>query len=98
MTTILSLFSGIGGLEYGLELAGLGPVVAQVEVDSYCREILARHWPNAQRVRYVQTVARDPTRVPDAAILCGGFPCQRLGLGPPACLQLDENRVPIGLR
>ena len=45
--TIGSLFSGIGGLELGLERAGLGPVVFQV---------LARHWPNAVRFEDVKTV------------------------------------------
>ncbi len=75
---ILSLFSGIGGLELGLELAGLGPVVGQVEADPYCRDILELHWPNVERCRYVQTLASDPARAPDHEILAGGFPCQDL--------------------
>ena len=45
MLTIGSLFSGIGGLERGLALAGLGPVRWQVERDPYCRAVLERHWP-----------------------------------------------------
>ncbi len=49
MLTIGSLFSGIGGLELGLERAGLGPVVWQVEMDQWCRSQLERHYPEAER-------------------------------------------------
>lgn len=39
--TIGSLFSGIGGLELGLERAGLGPVLWQVECDPF----VETYWP-----------------------------------------------------
>jgi DNA (cytosine-5)-methyltransferase 1 len=72
MLTIGSLFSGIGGLELGLEWAGLGPTLWQCEVDPFCRAVLAKHWPEARRFEDVTS----PRVYPDVDLLCGGFPCQ----------------------
>ena len=79
--TIGSLFSGIGGLELGLERAGLGPVRWQVEIDPFCRSVLARHWPDAARYGDVQELTRGRRIRRWAAsalrtdLICGGFPC-----------------------
>lgn len=72
--TIGSLFSGIGGLELGLERAGLGPVRWQAEVDPFARSILRKHWPGVPIYRDVREVKRGTTE--PVRVVCGGFPCQ----------------------
>lgn len=74
MLKIGSLFAGVGGLELGLEWAGVGRVVWQVEQDRWCRGVLAMHWPNAQRFKDVRHVGRHSLASVD--VICGGFPCQ----------------------
>ncbi len=73
--TIGSLFSGIGGLESGLERSGLGRVVFQCEIDPFCRRVLRKHWPDATIYEDVRSVGHGAARVD---VLCGGFPCQDL--------------------
>ena len=68
------LFSGIGGLELGLERAGVGHTVWQVEQDAWCRSVLAQHWPEAERFDDVCNVGAH--NLSPVEVICGGFPCQ----------------------
>jgi len=53
--TFGSLFSGIGGLDLGLERAGM-ECKWQIEIDDYCQKVLKKHWPNIPRFKDVKTV------------------------------------------
>lgn len=88
---VLSLFAGIGGLELGLERAGM-TTVGQVELDEWCRSVLARHWPGVPQHDDVRTAPAwwASTERPTVDLVCGGFPCQpfssaglRRGVGDP---------------
>lgn len=88
--TIGSLFSGIGGLDLGLESCGIGPVLWQVEYDAFCRSILARHWPGAARaVHDVRLAGR--SNLASVDLICGGFPCQPVSLAGGRKAQEDER-------
>lgn len=71
--TVGSLFAGIGGFDLGFERAGF-QIRWQVEIDAYCRQVLAKHWPTVERFTDVRACGRHNLATVD--VLCGGFPCQ----------------------
>ena len=72
-----SLFSGIGGFDLGFTVAGF-EIAWQVELDPYCRAVLAKHWPDVPRYNDIREVGSDVLQPVD--VIVGGFPCQDLSV------------------
>lgn len=70
---VISCFAGIGGFDLGFAAAGM-EVVAQIENDPACNRVLAAHYPGVPRWGDIKEV--DPIELPEADLICGGFPCQ----------------------
>jgi DNA (cytosine-5)-methyltransferase 1 len=73
----ISLFAGIGGLDLGLERAGM-ECVAQVEINEFALKVLQKHWANVPKFKDVRDVGKH--NLPPADLICGGFPCQDVSL------------------
>jgi DNA (cytosine-5)-methyltransferase 1 len=73
MMTFGSLFSGIGGIDLGLERAGL-KCVWQSEIDPFACQVLAKHWPNIPNLGDIRDI--DWTTVDRTDLVAGGYPCQ----------------------
>lgn len=69
----ISLFSGIGGFDLGLEAVGM-TCIGQVEIEPYCRKVLSKHWPHVKKIGDIHNVKANTFGTTD--IVCGGFPCQ----------------------
>jgi DNA (cytosine-5)-methyltransferase 1 len=74
--TVGSLFTGIGGIDLGLERAGFD-IAWQCELDPYCRRVLARHWPGLPCYEDVRELPDDVERTD---VVAGGYPCQPFSL------------------
>jgi DNA (cytosine-5)-methyltransferase 1 len=75
--TVGSLFTGIGGLDLGLERAGM-TVRWQAEIDPYCCQVLERHWPGIPNLGDVSCARFE--EAPPVDVLAGGFPCQDVSI------------------
>lgn len=75
---VLSLFSGIGGLDLAAEWAGM-KTVAFCERDKFCQKVLKKHWPEVPCFDDVTTLKGSDIHEP-VGLITGGFPCQPFSL------------------
>ena len=74
-----SMFSGIGGFEYGMEQSDYEfECVGYSEIDKYARSIYEKHFPN--HINYGDATRIDTKSLPDFDLLVGGFPCQAFSI------------------
>lgn len=92
---VLDLFSGIGGFSLGLGRAGMN-TVAFCEIDRFCQQVLARHWP---RVPIYDDIKQLTARrlyhdgIPSIDLLCGGYPCQPFSIAGNRRGQADPRHL-----
>ena len=83
MLTGVSLFAGVGGFDLAMQRQGV-KVVASVEIDKNCNQVLAQHFPDATQFTDVTTVKGEDLInagfTPRTGIITGGFPCQDLSV------------------
>ena len=72
---LLSLCAGVGAFELGLVVARLDEAIAPaafVEINPYCQQILAKHFPNTPIYSDIKTFNGS---VGEFDLICCGFPC-----------------------
>ena len=78
---VLSLFSGVGGFDMGLENAGM-ETVFQCEWDKHANTILHKHWPDVPKWDDVSTLTGKHilANAPIVDVVAWGSPCQDLSV------------------
>jgi DNA (cytosine-5)-methyltransferase 1 len=78
---VLSLFSGVGGFDMGLENAGM-ETVFQCEWDKHANSILYKHWPDVPKWDDVSTLTGKHilAHAPVIDVVAWGSPCQDLSV------------------
>jgi DNA (cytosine-5)-methyltransferase 1 len=78
---VLSLFSGVGGFDLGLERAGMTSIF-QCEIDKHCQKVLNRHWPDVPKWDNIETLTGKYIleNAPEIDVVAWGSPCQDLSL------------------
>ena len=90
----VDLCSGIGGFALGFQWAELSKTIMFCDTEKWCREILAKNFPNVPITNDVKELANDPERlVPDHDILTAGYPCQPFSVAGRQKGEKDDRHI-----
>jgi len=84
--SLLSLFSGIGGLDLAAEMTGNIKTVAMCERDVFAANVLRYRWPNITHFNNVKRINKKELEkhgITKVDIVAGGFPCQSFSRSNP---------------
>lgn len=87
-----SLFTGIGGFEYGAEMSEI-ETVWNCEYDEWNRGILKQRFPNSKQY----TDVRGLTGLEKVDIISGGFPCQDISIANVSNKKIQINGQAPGI-
>ena len=88
--TVGSLFSGIGGIDLGLERAGM-TVKWHSEIDPYACRVLKKHWPTTPNLGNIKDI--DWSSVEPVDLIAGGYPCQPFSTAGKRQGEKDERHL-----
>jgi DNA (cytosine-5)-methyltransferase 1 len=71
---ILSICSGIGGLDLAVEAALDAPTLYHAEIDPHANAVLARHWPDVPNLGDLKRI--DWRELDGVTAIIAGYPCQ----------------------
>lgn len=81
--TVVSTFSGVGGIDLAFERAGCRTVLL-CEIDKHARKVLAHRFPGVPIHPDITELTADDLHAagarPESTVLVGGFPCQDLSV------------------
>ena len=88
--TVGSLFSGIGGIDLGLERAGM-TVKWHSEIDPYACRVLKKHWPTVPNLGNIKDI--EWSSVEPVDLIAGGYPCQPFSTAGKRQGEKDERHL-----
>jgi DNA (cytosine-5)-methyltransferase 1 len=87
---VASLFSGIGGMDLGLEATGHFKTILFSENNEFCQKILKKHWPDVPIIKDVRSINGKEI---ETDVLIGGFPCQPFSVAGKRKGKEDERHL-----